>query len=56
LVAGVEKCQSNKYIRALGIEWCIAQSKELIQAGVPLIHYYSMGKSSNIMEIGKELF
>jgi len=56
LVAGVEKCQSNKDIRALGIEWCIAQSKELIQAGVPLIHYYSMGKSSNIMEIGKELF
>lgn len=56
LVTEVEKCSTNKEIRALGIEWCIAQSKELIQSGVPLIHYYSMGKSSNIMEIGKELF
>jgi len=56
LVTEVEKCTTNKEIRALGIEWCIAQSKALIEAGVPLIHYYSMGKSSNIMEIGKELF
>ena len=29
---------------------------DYLEAGVPLIHYCSMGKSSNIMEIGKELF
>lgn len=56
LIAEIEACKDNKQIRQLGIEWCVAQSCELIEAGVPLIHYYSMGKSSNIMEIGKELF
>ena len=56
LIAEIEACKDNKQIRQLGIEWCVAQSRELIDAGVPLIHYYSMGKSSNIMEIGKELF
>ena len=56
LIAEIETCKDNKQIRQLGIEWCVAQSRELMEAGVPLIHYYSMGKSSNIMEIGKELF
>lgn len=56
LIIEVEKCKTSSEIRSLGIEWCINQSRELIRAGVPLIHYYSMGKSSNIREIAKELF
>lgn len=56
LVKEVIKCKNNVEVRQLGIEWCIAQSKELIQAGVPVLHYYSMGKSSNIREIAKKLF
>ncbi|MGB4546295.1 MAG: methylenetetrahydrofolate reductase [NAD(P)H], partial [Flavobacteriaceae bacterium] len=34
----------------------IAQSKELLAAGVPVLHYYSMGKSSNIEAIAAEVF
>lgn len=56
LIIEVEKCKTSSEIRKLGIEWCINQSRELIREGVPLIHYYSMGKSSNIREIAKELF
>ena len=43
LVKAVEKCKDNKAVRKLGIEWAIHQSKELLDAGVPVLHYYSMG-------------
>jgi len=56
LILEVEKCKTNKEIRQVGIEWSIKQSKELIDFGVPVLHYYSMGKSSNIKAIAKEVF
>ena len=56
LVAEVEKCKDNAGVRQVGIEWAIQQSKELIEAGVPVLHYYSMGKSDNIKAIAKEVF
>jgi len=56
LVMAVVKAKDNKAVRQIGIEWCIAQSKELIKKGVPFLHYYSMGKSDNIKSIAKEIF
>lgn len=56
LIEAVDACKDNKQVRELGIEWCIAQSKELKDAGVPLLHYYSMGKSDNIKKIAEALF
>lgn len=56
LIAEVEKCKNNKEVRQLGVEWCIEQSKELLKAGVPVLHYYSMGKSDNIKAIASQVF
>jgi len=56
LIKEVLKCESNDEIRQVGIEWCVQQSKELIEANVPFLHYYSMGKSDNIVAIAKQLF
>ncbi len=56
LVDEVDKCKNNKEVRELGIEWAITQSNELKAAGVPVLHYYSMGKSDNIREIAKAVF
>lgn len=56
LITEIEKCSNNKEIRSVGIEWAIQQSKELIEKGVPVVHYYSMGKSSNIEAIAREVF
>ncbi|MBK8347651.1 MAG: methylenetetrahydrofolate reductase [NAD(P)H] [Saprospiraceae bacterium] len=33
----------DKDIKKLGIEWCISQCKELKAAGVPCLHFYTMG-------------
>ena len=56
LITEVEKCKTNKEVRQVGVEWAIQQSKELMNAGVPVLHYYSMGKSSNIKAIAKAVF
>nr|WP_299175285.1 methylenetetrahydrofolate reductase [NAD(P)H] [uncultured Allomuricauda sp.] len=56
LIEAVEGCKNNKEVRQVGVEWCIEQSKELKDAGVPVLHYYSMGKSDNIKAIAKEVF
>lgn len=56
LAIEVLKCKDNTEVRRVGIDWCIQQSKELMTAGVPVLHYYSMGKSRNIYEIAREIF
>ena len=56
LIKEVIKCKDNKEVKEVGIEWCMKQSKELKKAGVPFLHYYSMGKSMNIKRIASEVF
>jgi methylenetetrahydrofolate reductase (NADPH) len=50
------KCKNNAQVEALGIEWGIAQSKELKAAGVPCIHYYTMSNSTSVKQIAAEVF
>lgn len=56
LVIQIAKSKDNKAVKEIGIEWCIQQCKELLSFGVPVLHFYSMGKSDNILKIGKEVF
>ncbi|WP_299679348.1 methylenetetrahydrofolate reductase [NAD(P)H] [uncultured Dokdonia sp.] len=56
LVMEVVKSKDTAAVRQVGIEWCIQQSKELKEAGVPVLHYYSMGKSDNIRQIAEAVF
>ena len=56
LIMEVVKCKDNAAVRKVWVEWCIEQSKELLKYGVPFLHYYSMGKSSNIYQVASEVF
>jgi methylenetetrahydrofolate reductase (NADPH) len=56
LVKEVQKCKTNAEAREVGIEWTTMQSKGLIAAGVPGIHYYTLGRSDNIARIVKGAF
>ena len=40
----------------IGTEWCTMQCKDLIDHGVPAVHFYTMGKSENIVSILRECF
>lgn len=46
---------SNENIRQLGIEWCIAQCKELKAAGVPCLHFYTMGDVDTTYKIVEKI-
>ena len=56
LIIDIVKCKDNSQVKRVGIEWCIEQSKALKKAGIPVLHYYSMGKSTNIQEIASKVF
>ncbi|MDQ3395956.1 MAG: methylenetetrahydrofolate reductase [NAD(P)H] [Bacteroidota bacterium] len=56
LAEAIDNCKNNEQARQVGIEWGIQQSKELIEYGVPCLHYYSMGKSESVQKIAAALF
>ena len=56
LVRAVEACETDQQARQVGIEWGIQQSRELMAAGAPVLHYYTMGKADNVMQIARAVF
>jgi methylenetetrahydrofolate reductase (NADPH) len=56
LVDELEKAKDDKEAREVGVRWCIEQSKELKAAGVPVLHYYTMSRSSETIEIARAVF
>jgi methylenetetrahydrofolate reductase (NADPH) len=56
LIMSIVRAKDADAVKQIGIEWCISQSKELIKEGIPVLHYYSMGKSENIKAIAREVF
>ena len=56
LVREVSSCRSEEAVYEAGLEWCIAQSRDLIAHGVPAIHYYTMGRTVNIRQILSKVF
>lgn len=56
LVDAVHLAPDNAAAREIGIEWCINQSRELMAHGVPVLHYYSMGKAEAVRRVAAALF
>jgi len=56
LAKEVRACTNNAAIKQVGIEWAIQQGKELIQAQVPALHFYTMSKSDSVRAIAEKLF
>jgi len=56
LVDEANRCASDKEVRQVGIEWGVQQCRELIDYGVPVLHFYTMGKSDNVAKIAEKIF
>lgn len=57
LTEEIAKAKDDKEaIYRIGTEWCAMQCKDLIRNRVPAVHFYTMGKSGNIVEILRECF
>ncbi|NQU80075.1 MAG: methylenetetrahydrofolate reductase [NAD(P)H] [Bacteroidetes bacterium] len=56
LVKEVLKCKTPEAVKQVGIEWAIEQSRELIEFGVPVVHYFTLGKAGSIQDVAKAVF
>lgn len=56
LSEAVEKAKDDKQVKEIGIEWAIQQCKELKAAGVPVLHFYTMGRSEATKAIAQQVF
>lgn len=56
LLRRASKYTTNADMRKFGVEWASEQSAELIAAGLPVIHYYSMGRTDNVAQIVSNVF
>ena len=54
--AELRKCKDDEAVRAVGVEWCIQQCKELIARGVPSLHFYTLMASDSVYKVAKEIY
>jgi methylenetetrahydrofolate reductase (NADPH) len=52
----ISKCKTDADCEQVGTEWLIQQSKELKAAGVPVLHYYTLGKPKVIRDVVSAVF
>lgn len=56
LAKELRKCKDDDEAREVGIEWCTSQCKELMEHGVPSIHFYSLMATESVYRVAKEIY
>ena len=51
----VMKAKTDEEVELIGTEWLTQQSKELKKFGVPVLHYYTLGKPKVIYNVVKQI-
>ncbi len=52
----LRKCKTDEEARQVGVEWCTLQSQELIQKGVPSIHFYTLMATKSVKEVAQKVY
>lgn len=55
LSKAIFQCKTDEEVEKVGIEWLLLQSKELKKAGVPVLHYYTLGRPQVVANVVKNL-
>jgi len=55
LTQAMLKCKTEEAVEQVGTEWLLHQSRELKKFGVPILHYYTLGRPHIIGNVVKEL-
>lgn len=56
LVEAMQRCKDDEAVARTGIEWCVAQCRDLISKGLPSIHFYTINAMDSVYEIAKTIF
>lgn len=52
----IDQCKDDKLIADIGVKWAIEQCKDLMSKGAPVLHFYTMGKSTQTKKICEAIF
>jgi len=55
LSEAINSCKSDLDVEKVGAEWLLNQSIELKKAGVPVLHYYTLGRPMLVADVVKKL-
>ena len=55
LSEAIGSCKTDIDVEKVGQEWLLEQSKELKAAGVPVLHYYTLGRPLLVANVVKAL-
>ena len=56
LTLELRKCKTDEEVKQAGIEWAVAQCRELIAHGVPSIHFYTVSAVDSIRQIAAQIY
>ena len=56
LSRALTSAKSDAACEQIGTEWLLAQCKDLLANGAPVLHFYTMGKPDVVINVLKELF
>lgn len=54
--AELARCTTDEQARAVGVEWCIAQCRDLMAHGVPSLHFYTLMATDSVARVAKEIY
>lgn len=55
LTEAVSHCKTDEEVEKIGAEWLFQQSLELKKAGVPVLHYYTLGRPMLVADVVRKL-
>lgn len=56
LSEAVLRCKDDEAVRQVGVEWCITQCRELMAAGVPGLHFYTVGATASVRDVARAIY
>lgn len=56
LAEEVRECKNDAEVKEVGIKWGIRQCRELLDNGVPGIHFYTMSAAESVTRIAEKIF
>lgn len=56
LEKALRECKNDDDAKEVGVEWCIAQCRELVEHQVPSIHFYSLMATESVYRVAQEIY
>ncbi|MDR1500340.1 MAG: methylenetetrahydrofolate reductase [Tannerellaceae bacterium] len=56
LAKALRRCVTDEEAKAVGVEWCLMQCKDLIKNRVPSIHFYTFMATDSVYKVAKDIY